>query len=268
MAKNNDTVGKTIFVVVALCFVCSVIVSTVAVVLKPTQEENIKLDKQIFILEVAGFDKDLSDGKSNVYTMTKEEITQAYAQYISPRVVDIKTGLYNEGIDPDSYDQAKAARDSKTSIIPTHDVAKVRQIAKQELVYLVKDETGNFDTIILPIHGTGLWSTMYAFVALEPDLNTVKSVIYYKQGETPGLGGEVQNPDWQKLWTGKKVYNEAGDVALRVTKIPSEAKTPYGVDALSGATLTSNGVSNSLAFWFGEEGFKPYLKVLSQEGLH
>ena len=268
MAKKNDTVGKTIFVVVALCLVCSVIVSSAAVLLKPRQQENITLDKQTFILEAAGFDKNLNDGKRDARSLSKQEIQQAYATYIVPRIVDVTTGLYVDSINPESYNQAKAARNRDTSIIPKDDVAKVKQIAKNELVYLVKNAQGHYENVILPIRGAGLWSTMYAFVALESDLNTVKSLVYYRQGETAGLGGEVQNPNWQKLWTGKKVYDKAGQVALHVTKIPSETNTPYGVDALSGATLTSNGVTNSFAFWFGNEGFKPYLTVLKQEGLH
>lgn len=268
MAKTNDTVGKTIFIVVALCFVCSVIVSSVAVLLKPKQQENIKLDKQIFILEAAGFDNNTSDGKPYVRLLSKQEIQQTYAKYISPRIVDLTTGLYVDSLNPESYNQAKAARNIETAIIPKNDIAKVKQIAKDELVYLVRNDQGQYENVILPIHGAGLWSTMYAFVALEPDLNTVKSLVYYQQGETPGLGGEVQNPNWQKLWQGKKVYDKAGQVALHVTKIPSETKTPYGVDALSGATLTSNGVTNSFVFWFGDQGFKPYLTVLKKEGLH
>ena len=75
-------------------------------------------------------------------------------------------------------------------------VAKIGRRANLATVYLVSDDNGVLQRIIIPVHGAGLWSTMYAFVAVKPDGNTVDAITYYEQGETPGLGGEVQNPRW------------------------------------------------------------------------
>ena len=111
---------------------------------------------------------------------------------------------------------------------------------------------------------------MFAFLAVEPDLNTIRSLVYYSftgSGETPGLGGEVQNPQWIAKWTGKKLYDDNGDLAISVTKNPTVAASPYGVDALSGATLTSNGVQHSLTFWLGEEGFARFIEKARNGGL-
>ena len=121
--------------------------------------------------------------------------------------------------------------------------------------------------MILPVHGYGLWSTMYAFLALDADLNTIQSLVYYEQGETPGLGGEVQNAQWKAKWHGKKLFDEQGNIAISVTKNPAVASTEYGVDALSGATLTSNGVQHSLTFWLGKEGFASFIEKARNGGL-
>ena len=99
---------------------------------------------------------------------------------------------------------------------------------------------------------------MYGFLALDADGNTIRELIYYQHKETPGLGGEVQNPAWQALWNGKKLFNN-GEVAIQVKK-QAGTQNPYAVDALSGATLTSNGVQNTLSYWLGDNGFGPYLQ--------
>ncbi|GLS82761.1 Na(+)-translocating NADH-quinone reductase subunit C [Paraferrimonas haliotis] len=255
MAKSNDSFGKTLFVVIGLCLICSVIVSSAAIALKPLQVANAKLDKQKYILAAAGYQ-----------VTDKAEITQLYNRFIEARVVNLASGEYTD-IDGDNYDQRKAARESATSTKPKNDIANVKRYANDALVYLVKDGQGQVSNVILPIHGAGLWSTMYAFVALESDLNTVKNLVYYEQKETAGLGSEVQNPDWQALWQGKKLFDDNGDIAIQVSKVPAITSSDYGVDALSGATLTSNGVEYSLHFWLGEEGFGPYLAKVRQGGL-
>jgi Na+-transporting NADH:ubiquinone oxidoreductase subunit C len=131
----------------------------------------------------------------------------------------------------------------------------------------VHDDAGKLTTVILPVHGYGLWSTMYAFLAVKPDMNTVQNLVYYSQGETPGLGGEVQNPKWKAKWNGKKLFDENGNIAIKVTKNPAVAASDYGVDALSGATLTSNGVQHTLTFWLGDEGFARFIEKARNGGL-
>jgi len=109
---------------------------------------------------------------------------------------------------------------------------------------------------------------MYAFVAIDKDGKTVKRIQYYDQGETPGLGGEVLNPLWTAKWEGKQLFNANGDVAIRVVKGGGQDKTPSGIDGLSGATLTGQGVENTFQFWIGENGFGPFLKKLQNGGLN
>ncbi|MBE7216574.1 Na(+)-translocating NADH-quinone reductase subunit C [Shewanella benthica] len=263
MASNKDSFGRTLFVVVGLCFICSVFVSTAAVLLRPIQIENKLLDKQKYILEAAGLTAD------SEAPLTKAQVLETYDKYVVAKLVDLKTGDWVEG-DADLFDADKVSRDLAISFKPENDVASVKRVANTAVVYIVNDDQGQLKTLILPIKGYGLWSTMYAFLAIEPDMNTIQSLVYYAftgSGETPGLGGEVQNPIWMAKWQGKKLYDAQGNLAIKVTKNPVVAASVHGVDALSGATLTGNGVQNSLDFWLGEEGFAHFIEKFRNGGL-
>ncbi|WP_394131253.1 Na(+)-translocating NADH-quinone reductase subunit C [Shewanella maritima] len=264
MASNKESFGKTLFVVIGLCFVCSMLVSTAAVLLKPTQLENKLLDKQKYILAAAGLVDD-SKGK-----MARAEIIETYNKYVEAKVVDLKTGDWVDSVDGNTFDVEKAARTPATSFVPQNDIASVKRVANQGVIYLVRDDNQQLKTVIIPVKGYGLWSTMFAFLAVEADLNTIRSLVYYDftgAGETPGLGGEVQNPQWIAKWKGKKLFNDDGEIAIKVTKNPVVANSEFGVDALSGATLTGNGVQYSLEFWLGEEGFAKFIEKARNGGL-
>lgn len=272
----NDSFEKTLAVAFALCLAGAVLVSGSAVALKSFQESNKSRDEKVNILEVAGLMPE--DGN----------IDAAFAK-IEPRIVDLATGEYDDTLDPRTFDQRKAAKDPALSVAipPEEDIANIKRKSKYAKIYLVKDG-GNVKGIILPVNGYGLWSTMYGFIALEGDGETVIGFNLYDQAETPGLGGEVVNPKWKALWKGKKVYNlsskdlresnlsekgqniEMGEVALGLVKgsvDPSKPGSEYQVDALAGATLTSRGVSNLVRFWMGKDGFGPYLaKIRSARG--
>ena len=253
---NNDSISKTLTVAIVMCIVCSVIVSTSAVILKPIQEANKEKDFKKNILAAAGM---LEEGKS---------VDQLFEQ-VTTRVVNLETGKFTDEVTPENYDQNKAANDPATSTILSkeQDIASISRREKFAEVYLVQDSSGDVEKIILPIRGYGLWSTLRGFIALEHDLNTVVGLGYYEHGETPGLGGEVDNPKWKAIWHGKKVYNADDDVALSVVKGTVSSSTPqadYKVDGLSGATLTSNGVDNMIKFWLGEQGFAQFLGNLKK----
>jgi len=258
LALGNDSLEKTITVALALCFVCAILVSFAAVALRPLQIENKALDMKKNILEVAGLLKEGTD------------INQAFASQIEEKLVDIESGNYVEDMDVVAYDQRKAAKDPAQNILidVADDIASIKRKAKVAKVYLVK-QGDSIESIILPMHGYGLWSTMYGFLALEADGQTVKSINFYDQGETPGLGGEVVNPNWRALWQGKKVYDEAGEPQLRLIKglvDTAKAGSEYNVDGLAGATLTSNGVSNLVKYWMGKQGFSTYLDKVRAKG--
>ena len=251
MSSNNESVQKTITVALVLCLVCAVVVSSAAVILRPAQAVNEKANMQMNILQAAG----LYDPQQSI---------QDQFQIVTTRLVNLETGEFVEGIDAERYNQRKASKDPSMNRVLSgeEDIASIKRQAKIAKIYLI--ENGDqIEKIILPIHGYGLWSTLYGFMALEGDGNTVAGLGFYEHAETPGLGGEVDNPNWKAQWTGKQVYN--GDaVALRLVKGGANRSDSYGVDALSGATLTSRGVDNLLKFWMSDAGFKPFLDNLKQ----
>jgi Na+-transporting NADH:ubiquinone oxidoreductase subunit C len=247
---DKESVGNTIKVALLLCIVCSVFVSAAAVLLRPAQQANKDLDRKTNILAAAGL---LKPGVS---------IDEQFAS-ISTKAVDLDTGKFTEAVDVLVYDQRKAGKDSSLSdeLSDAEDIAKISRRIKYGVVYMIEGDEG-IEKIILPIKGSGLWSTLYGFLALEADLNTVAGIGFYEHAETPGLGGEVDNPLWKSKWVGKHVYSDDTGVALGVIKGEVDLSRPaaiHQIDGLSGATLTSKGVHNLIQFWLGESGFEPFL---------
>jgi len=249
---SNDSTSKTITVALVLCIVCSVFVCTAAVMLRPLQQANKDLDRKTNILASAGM---LQDGVS---------IDEQFAR-ITTRAVDMSTGKFTEAVDVATYDQRKASKNPDMSDeLGDADLAKIGRLAKYTLVYVVESDSG-IEKIILPVKGYGLWSTLYGFVALESDLNTVAGLGFYEHAETPGLGGEVDNPVWKAQWIGKKSYDAENKPALTVITVSVDSSRPgavHQIDGLSGATLTSKGVDNLIKFWMGKDGFAPFLANL------
>ncbi|MCU6662996.1 Na(+)-translocating NADH-quinone reductase subunit C [Silvania hatchlandensis] len=258
--KNNDSIGKTLLVVVVLCLVCSIVVAGSAVGLKSRQQEQRALDKQRNILAVAG----LMQGE-----MSADDVAQTFAARITPRLVDLATGELLDR-EPSTYNQSQALKDPQrsTELEASQDPAGIKRRSNTAEIYLVRDEQQRVQEIVLPVYGNGLWSMMYAFVALDTDGRTVKGITYYDQGETPGLGGEIENPAWRAQFIGKKVLDDKGQPALKVMKGAARPGDEYAVDGLSGATLTSNGVQHSFTFWMGEMGFGPFLKKVREGELN
>ncbi|POB15309.1 Na(+)-translocating NADH-quinone reductase subunit C [Halobacteriovorax sp. DA5] len=254
---SNDSTAKTLIVATILCVVCSVVVSWSAVSLKPLQDENKVLDVKKNLLMTAGLVK---------ATATKEEILEAYKQ-IEEKLVDLKTGDYVTDMDVTKFDAVKAAKDPKMNyaIPASEDKGKIKFRAKYSKVFFVKDgETTK--SVVFPIHGKGLWSTMYGFLVLETDLNTVKGIGFYSHGETPGLGGEIDNPHWRSVWPGKKIFGDAGKPQIQVIKGEANKASSFDIDGLSGATLTANGVTGTVRYWMGDDAFGPFIDKFTQGG--
>lgn len=260
--SHKETTSRTLLVALAVSLVSSIFVAGAAVLLKPVQVENRMLDRQRSILAIAGV-----GGPE----LSSREVMDLFNSRIKARVVDLETGEYSDAFDPMSFDPLKASRDPKTSMALSarDDIALIKRRERFTTVYLLEDE-GRLEALILPVRGYGLWSTLHGFIALKPDLNTVLGLGFYQHGETPGLGGEVDNPRWKNLWVGKSLFDEQGVPIIQVVKGSVDLASPsasYQVDALAGATLTSNGVNQLLHFWLGEQGFGSYLAKLRHQGV-
>ena len=259
--KSNNT--KTISVALTLCLVCSVLVSAVAVGLKPAQLENARLDRNKNILVAA----DMYDAESD----TAEDVAERFKDF-DVKIIDLNNGNYlddnqlaDAGIpDRNAYDASQATKNQALSEdLGDNDPAGIGRKPKYAKVYVKEDDAGQPEAIVLPIQGYGLWGTIYGFLTLESDMNTIKGISFYEHKETPGLGARIEEPAWRAQFNGIHSYDENGDVATGVTKAGNPKDN--WVDGISGATLTSRGVSNMIQFWLGEQGYKPYLDLLREE---
>lgn len=257
--QRDDTLYTLVFAAL-VCGVCSILVSGFAVGLKSRQEMNQVLDRQLNVLRVAGV---VGAGEK----LRPGEIQERYAAQVEPRIVTLETGEYDSEIDPKTFNLRRAAADPATSKKAPENPAQVARIPVHSIVFLIKSgET--VDQIVLPVEGKGLWSTLYGYLALDKDTNTIRGLTFYEHGETPGLGGEIDNPRWKALWPGRKAFDDLWKPAIKVIKgaagPPDQA--PHEVDGLSGATFTSRGVQYLIEFWLGDNGFGPYLKRFREQG--
>ncbi|MBN2429415.1 MAG: Na(+)-translocating NADH-quinone reductase subunit C [Deltaproteobacteria bacterium] len=262
---SKETKKKTVAVAFGVCLVCSVLVSAAAVSLSGIQAQNKKLDRLKNIL-LAGdmFSKNV-------------DIEQIYKENIDTQIINLENGSvvpekdYNEKLDPQKFDIKKMADDPQygKAIPADEDKTGIKRQPRFMVIYkVVKD--GKVKKIILPVYGKGIWSTMYGFIALGEDLQTVTGFTFYEHGETPGLGGEVDNPRWKRSWVGKKAFDEKGNVVIEVIKGTVDQSGPKAesqIDGLSGATLTTRGVDNLVRYWLGKNGYGPYLANLRERGI-
>ena len=255
---SRDSTAKILTVAFLLCVICSILVSAAAVGLSERQERNKAAEKKKNILMAAGlYDEDVS-------------LDEQFST-IQTRIVDLQSGEFSSDYDVASFDSRVAAREPETRfVIPEgQDLAGIKAHSRYQDVYLVMDGD-TLQQVILPVYGKGLWSTMYGFISLDADMTTVVGFAFYEHGETPGLGGEIDNPNWKNLWPGKRIYDDQGKTRIEVVKGTVDrdsANAIYQVDGLSGATLTARGVGNLLQYWMGQNGYRPLLAKLKQEGV-
>ena len=237
-------------------------VSAVAVGLKPKQLENQALDRNKNILIAA----DLATPATSA-----DQVAQTFQDF-DVKIINLETGkfvsddvLAKEGIDIASYDAAAAAKDPHLGIALNDDPAGIGALPKYAKVYIKTDSSGAPELVVLPVHGYGLWGTIYGFLTLENDFNTIRGISFYSHKETPGLGALIEEPKWRAQWQGKHAYDdERQEVVTGVVKAGVPKPTPHYVDGISGATLTSRGVNNFIRFWLSDVGYKPFLDNLKQ----
>jgi Na+-transporting NADH:ubiquinone oxidoreductase subunit C len=249
---DKNSTAYTVTFAAIVCLICGVAVAASAVGLREKQETNKLIDKKSKVLAAAGL---LPEGK-----VAQRTIDEIFKNNVVPKAVKLSTGEEAKAVDPTAFDIQKAMRDPATSGAAPENAAKVARLPEHSLVYEIKKD-GKLETLVIPVEGKGLWSTLYGFLALSADTETIKGLIFYQHGETPGLGGEVDNPRWRSLWEGRKPFNEDFEPVIEVIKgsAGSVEDAPHQVDGLSGATITGRGVSHLIQFWLGEHGFGPTL---------
>lgn len=292
--KKTETLTHTFKVAFLLCLICSIGVAMAAVLLRPMQTANKEREKKKNILIAAGLFDEKTGSMVETGGLTSDTpINDVFEKpegggrlWIDTKIINLDTGEVigeetrqeiaakfgkpKEGQPLDAkYDHRKASRDpNKKWSVPVpagEDFASIKRRENYAPVYEVRAADGKLQQVILPIRGYGLWSTLWGFIALDADLVTIRGITYYEHGETPGLGGEVDNTDWKQQWKGKKAFDPKGKVAIRVIKGKAPADAEHEIDGLSGATITSQGVTKMMQFWLGENGFGKYLDRLRKQ---
>lgn len=255
-AGPREGIKNILVVSVVVCLLCSIIVSFTAVSLKPAQDANKELDRKQNILRAAGL---LPAGAS---TDSEGRGAAELFESFEVRAVDLDSGRFTDAVDPLVYDQQRAARitDSSRDLTPQEDIATLGRRENLGLAYFKLDSEGEIERLVIPVRGYGLWGTLYGFLAIDRDLRSAVGLSFYTHKETPGLGGEVDNEQWKASWAGIPLFDDVGDPTVRLVKTRSD--DPSEIDALSGATLTTRGVENLIAFWTGDLGYGPMLERL------
>jgi Na+-transporting NADH:ubiquinone oxidoreductase subunit C len=260
MAKltlDKDSPLRALLVVLVTAVVCSSIVSASVVLLRPVQLNNKLLAQSQNIMRLSGQLPDQEPDDETVLELFKS---------LDARVVDVDETSLETEFDPYTFDERKAAGDPELSVaIPSgEDVASLGRRSRFKTVYLVWED-GTLERVILPIRGAGMWAMIYGYLALESDFNTIAGATFYEQNETPGLGDQITQDYWLNQWTGKQLFDPAGEMLFHVAEgpvTPDSAAADFQVDALTGATVTANAVTALVQYWLGPNGYGPLLESM------
>ena len=253
--RNVNAPGYTIGFALVICLVCAAVVATAAVLLEPRQAANARLYMEKNVLIAAGL-------VAPTETLSIADVDALFDRHVEARLVDLETGelVPADAVDARAFDQRKARNDPATSRTAPRNNAGIHRLPNRAVVYFIRQDQ-EIDQLVLAVEGLGMWGTMYGFLSLDPDGNTVRGLTYYEHRETPGLGGEVGSPTWQRVWHGREIYDDQWRARITVIKgvAGSPEDDPLRVDGLSGATVTSNAVTNLMQFWLGPHGYGPFL---------
>lgn len=247
----EDTPLRAVLTAAAVAVVCALAVSYAAVMLRPYYIANLEAERHARLV--------------SILAALPPDMGEVSAKEVEPRVVELNSGAYIDHIDAATFDARRAVADPTQSIAipPDRDQAGIKRRAHHAVVFILREVDGSVRAVILPVYGSGYQSTLYGFLALSADTRSVLGLKFYEQNDTPGIGARIQEPEWEALWPGKAVYDDAGVIQLGVGRgkiAPSAEDAAYLVDGISGATRTSLGVHGLVRFWLGDYGFGPYLE--------
>ncbi len=241
MNKNSN--GFTFLFASVMVVLVAVLLSLAAIALGPFQAQNVKLEKMQNILSSVGINS------------KAKEAEKIFNQYIKEQVV-----LNNKG-EKVTGDVSAFDIDLKKEL----DKAKTGDTDKQLFPLFIFNKDSNYYYII-PVRGKGLWGPIWGYIALKGDMNTIHGASFGHKGETPGLGAEINTAEFQKQFVGKKILDETGKfVSVKVIKGGASPDDLHGVDAISGGTITSNGVTEMLKRTISY--YIPYFKKTEQKAI-
>ena len=229
---NRQSNTYTIIYAMVLVLLVGVGLSVVYQALRPKQEENIANDIKRQILASA-----------LIVPADEESIGDLYSKHIKKAIVVNSKG---ETVDGDALDVNVSA--------------EVKKPTDERLLPVFECETASGIKYIVPVYGAGLWGPIWGYVAFDSNGNTIYGAYFAHQGETPGLGAEIEKPKFQEQFHNKDIFAADGKFqSVQVVKKGQEPATGAYVNAISGGTITSQGVSKML-----ENSLEPYTEYFKK----
>jgi len=252
MAFNKEGQGFTFIFTIVMVVIVATVLSVAAMGLKEPQAENEKQEKMQSILS------------SIQVEVTRKEAGQAFDQYVKKRYILNSSGELVSELEGPVKTLAKDGKEAFESDAFNVDVRKQykdKTLSEADKTYpLFECEKDGKTYYVIPLVGTGLWGPIWGYISLEADMNTVYGATFDHKSETPGLGAEISQKGFQEPFTGDKIFDENGNfVSIKVVKGGADPSDEHGVDAITGGTITSNGVTNML-----ENVLKVYVPYFKQ----
>ena len=214
--------NKYVFIL-TITIICSLLLSLASEGLKERKNKNVEIDKKQNILSAIGVDVD---------NFSIPDIDEYFTNNIDTLIINLDGDI----IDNLSIKDLDDVENKQNGEIRYY-------YNNKEFLPLYKEKKEN--VIIIPISGKGLWSSLFGyFVINATNFSTVRGITFYAHGETPGLGAEISTKWFQLNYIGKEIYNGEELLSIKVAKAGMADKNNlYEVDGISGATITSNGVT-------------------------
>lgn len=236
MVKNNS---YTIIFIIILCVISSIILTLVSKGFEGKKNFNIELDRKKNVLKAFGF---------NLNNKNQNSIVKLFDNSIKKIVIDKEGNVFK------GENKSDIASDKKHNLLIIYKAIENKQVKGYAI----------------PIDGFGLWSQLLGYYALANDLSTVKGITFYKHGETPGLGGEIESDDFQKNFTNKKIFDSKNILRPTIVVkgkvddvITDKSEHIFYVDGISGATMTCDGINQLLKN--GLEKYEPFFRRMRKE---
>lgn len=235
---NRQSNTYTIIYSVILVAVVGIVLSVVYQALRPKQVENIQNDTRRQILAAALI---APEAGQNIADLYKEHITSSY-------IVNYQGERMDAGTNPFDINMA----------------TEVKVPAEKRLLPVFECQTDKGLKYIIPVYGQGLWGPIWGYVAFDDNGDTIYGAYFAHQGETPGLGAEIEKPAFQQQFEGKDVFSSDGEfTSVKVVKVGQEPSTGAWVHAISGGTITSQGLQKML--WDSLEPYTAFLTGLKNK---
>ena len=251
-ALPNEHPAKTLLIVGLVALVCAAGVSFSAVSLRPLQQQQRDARLAAQRAEVL-----------NALPAMAELLKESAVDALEVELIELATGRPASAEAAAGYDPQAASGPEWCVALPREqDLAGIGCVPRLLQVQMVRSGA-DLVLLVLPIYAKGYQSTLRASLVLEADLNTIAALQIEEQGETPGLGARIAEPEWQASFAGRQLRDDQGGWRFAVVR---EAKsTQFEVDAIAGATRSSDAIGRAIRFWLGPQGFAPLIERLEQE---